>query len=566
MKKYYIGLIILFFFTGGIYLFSNIKNNKIEQDVTEVAETKLVHLKNNDTYNLKASFVNKIVGGVNQRMLAYNGSIPGPTIEVTEGDEITINFTNETDTNQLLHSHGVRMENLYDGTHLVQKEMRPGETFSYKLKFPDVGIYWYHPHVDEVYGQARGLYGAFVVKPKSKNYFPQVNREVSLFLSDILIQNNQIETKASDNDYQLMGHYGNVLLTNGKEDYKLEAKAGEVIRLYIVNAANARPFNFKINGAQMKLIGGDSGAYEKASFVDSVILGPSERAIVDVLFEKSGSYSMENITPNRTYHLGKVLASNRKIENSFKGEFLTLQSNPEVIESIEKFRGYFDILPDKKINLTIDMMSGNNMMQSNMSSMRDRNQHNNQERGGEQMINLMGIQMTKEQAIEHCQLMPKMKGCEPYLNITNTSDNSKNNKINSNTDGIEWEDEMSMMNQMSNQNMIQWKIIDEETKNENMDINWIFKKDQPVKIRIYNDPNSAHPMQHPIHFHGQRFLVVSHNGVKQTNLVWKDTALVRTGETVEIILDPTNLGDWMAHCHISEHLANGMAFTFEVKD
>ena len=135
----------------------------------------------------------------------------------------------------------------------------------------------------------------------------------------------------------------------------------------------------------------------------------------------------------------------------------------------------------------------------------------------------------------------------------------------SSPDGIEWDDSNQMMNAVTNTDSIKWKIKEQNTGKENKDINWTFKKDQPVKIRIFNDPNSMHPMQHPIHFHGQRFLVVSRNGIQQTNLAWKDTVLVKSGETVDIILDPSNVGTWMAHCHISEHLESGMMLQFTVE-
>jgi FtsP/CotA-like multicopper oxidase with cupredoxin domain len=157
----------------------------------------------------------------------------------------------------------------------------------------------------------------------------------------------------------------------------------------------------------------------------------------------------------------------------------------------------------------------------------------------------MGMQMTKEQAIAHCKMMPEMQGCEPYLDGAQSTVD----------DGIEWEDNMQMMNQMMTVKNTNWKIVDEETGKANMDINWKLQKDKPVVIEIENDKNSMHPMQHPIHFHGERFLVVERNGVKQTNLVWKDTTLVRIGEKVKIVLVPDNPGMWMAHCHISEHLA-----------
>ncbi len=122
-------------------------------------------------------------------------------------------------------------------------------------------------------------------------------------------------------------------------------------------------------------------------------------------------------------------------------------------------------------------------------------------------------------------------------------------------DGIEWEEgDMQMMNTMS-----------DTTAKKNTDIDWTFKKGEPVKIRIFNDPNAPHPMQHPIHFHGQRFLVVARDGVQQTDLVWKDTVLVKAGETVDIVLDTSNPGVWMAHCHIAEHLEARMMFKFKVE-
>jgi FtsP/CotA-like multicopper oxidase with cupredoxin domain len=132
-------------------------------------------------------------------------------------------------------------------------------------------------------------------------------------------------------------------------------------------------------------------------------------------------------------------------------------------------------------------------------------------------------------------------------------------------DGIEWEDSMPMMNSMATKANTQWKIIDEASGKENMDIHYTFTKGEKIKIRIINDKDSSHPMQHPIHFHGQRFLVLSMNGVRNENLVWKDTVLVPKDATVDILLDVTNPGDWMIHCHIAEHLSNGMMGMFTVE-
>ncbi|MFM2332707.1 MAG: hypothetical protein RIQ74_1543 [Pseudomonadota bacterium] len=510
-------VIALFSFSKNTSL---IKNNVTQNDSGKTAiESSFVDLKNGDTFDLTASYITRSINGTNQKMLVYNESIPGPTIRVAQGSEVTINFKNNTDIPQLLHSHGVRMDNAYDGSQMVQKEMKPGESFSYKLKFPDAGIYWYHPHVQEVYGQGLGLYGAFIVTPTDPAYFPAVNREIPLFLSDIPFENGSITLDKNKTSHTLMGHYGNIMLVNGDDNYILKAISGEVVRMYVVNSANARPYNFAINGLKLKLVGSDSGAYEKASFVNSVVLGPSERAIVDVLIPKAGTYEIQNQTPSKTYSLGTISASEEKINVSYEKEFNILQSNIATIKSIDPFRSYFNNTPDKNITLTLDM-AGN-------------------------MMGMQGMGHGNHMMSDGSSMGGSMMGSSP--------------------DGIEWDDSNQMMNAVTNTDSIKWKIKEQNTGKENKDINWTFKKDQPVKIRIFNDPNSMHPMQHPIHFHGQRFLVVSRNGIQQTNLAWKDTVLVKSGETVDIILDPSNVGTWMAHCHISEHLESGMMLQFTVE-
>lgn len=481
------------------------------------AQNQVVELQNGDTYDLVAAPVKKVIGGKTYTMLAYNGSIPGPIIKIAQGAEVTINFTNNTGMKTLLHSHGVRMDNAFDGAQTTQKEMEQGETFSYKLKFPDAGVYWYHPHVREDYQQELGLYGNYLVAPISVGYWSPVNREETLFLDDILIEDGNILVSADGADRTLMGRFGNVMLINGDDNYVLDATKGEVVRLYITNAANARPFNFAIEGARMKLVGADGGAYEKESWAESVLLGPSERAIVEVLFDTPGTYAIQNKTPDRTYALGKVTVADEQPTESYATQFQTLRSHAETIASIDPLRPLFAKAPDKRISLSVDMMGG--------------------------MMSGMGGHMMPDGT-----MMGGMMGGVPK-------------------GGIEWEDaDMRMMNEMSDTDSVAWRIIDQDTGTKDMDIDWTFTQGKPVKIRIFNDPNSFHPMQHPIHFHGQRFLVVSRDGVPQTdNLVWKDTVLVKAGETVDIILDTSNPGTWMAHCHIAEHLEAGMMMKFTVQ-
>lgn len=183
----------------------------------------MVELKNGDSYDLIASYVEKDINGVKYKMLAYNGSIPGPLIKVPQGAEVTINFKNGTDMNTLLHSHGVRMDNEFDGSQSTQEEMKPGETFSYKLKFPDAGMYWYHPHVREDYQQELGMYGNYLVVATDEKYWNELNREIPLILDDILIENGRINLNKEEADRTLMGRYGNgacVINAKGKNQFR----------------------------------------------------------------------------------------------------------------------------------------------------------------------------------------------------------------------------------------------------------------------------------------------------------------------------------------------------------
>jgi FtsP/CotA-like multicopper oxidase with cupredoxin domain len=131
---------------------------------------------------------------------------------------------------------------------------------------------------------------------------------------------------------------------------------------------------------------------------------------------------------------------------------------------------------------------------------------------------------------------------------------------------MEWNDAMPMMNWLSTGEQVTWILRDRATGAENAEIDWRFEVGDVVKVRVFNTPESFHPMNHPIHVHGQRFLVLSMDGVQNENLVWKDTAIVPVGSTMEMLIEMSNPGEWMVHCHIAEHLHAGMMFSFIVDE
>jgi FtsP/CotA-like multicopper oxidase with cupredoxin domain len=108
---------------------------------------------------------------------------------------------------------------------------------------------------------------------------------------------------------------------------------------------------------------------------------------------------------------------------------------------------------------------------------------------------------------------------------------------------------MPKMNAMSNEQNTHWILRDVNTGKEGFDIDFKANVGDVKKIRFFNNPDSAHPMQHPIHLHGQRFLVLSEDGMLN---------LVPTGKTVDILVEFSNPGNWVMHCHILEHAEAGM--------
>src|SRR6478736_3061193 len=195
----------------------------------QAVPTQVVDLADGDTFELRIAPVAKRIGDDTVRMIAYNGSIPGPTLRVPQGSELVVDVVNDGDLEATVHWHGLRLENRYDGTHETQAPIPVGGRFSYRISFPDPGAYWYHPHIREDYGQELGQYGNILVVPAEPGYWPPVHRELLLTLDDVFIEGGQIAPfSRSETTFVAMGRFGNVLLIGGEAGLSLTAQLGEV--------------------------------------------------------------------------------------------------------------------------------------------------------------------------------------------------------------------------------------------------------------------------------------------------------------------------------------------------
>jgi suppressor of ftsI len=259
------------------------------------------------------------------------------------------------------------------------------------------------------------------------------------------------------------------------------------------------------------VVGSDIGSYEEPQWPGYELVAPGERLVFEAYFPDSDRVQLTHAImppgrPPEFVKLGWIKPAPDTVATPYGGAFHVYYTFPQAQASIDSLKPHFDKAPDKLLVLTARM-------------------------GG------MDHMAMKVAASRH---VPGGMG-------------------------IEWEDPMGADNTDMTSDEMTWIMRDSATGLENHDIQWAFKRGDKVMIRIYNDSTAMHPMPHPIHFHGQRFLVLRENGIANNNLAWKDTYLIGRGFTADLLLDASNPGQWMAHCHIAEHLESNMMLHFKVE-
>jgi FtsP/CotA-like multicopper oxidase with cupredoxin domain len=476
----------------------------------------VIQLADGDTLRLEAGVVRRRLGGQTYTMYAFNGQSPGPLLEVVRGAAIVVAFTNHLSESTTVHWHGIRLENRFDGVaELTQPAVPPGGEFIYHVRFPDAGVYWYHSHVREDVQLALCLYGNVLVRPAGGVAYGPVSREEVLMLGDVLVgESGLVPFGRESATHALMGRFGNVFLVNGEPGYRLTVRRGEVVRFVLTNASSTRTLNLSFPGTRMKVVASDAGAFERETWVENVVLGPAERYVVHVRFERPGPVAFVNRVQGLDHlfgrffpevdTLGLIAVAPTPVREDLARSFRALRHDSATGRELAPYRRYLDRPPDKALVLTLRT--------SGLPPVTER------------LMQLDSIYFAP----------------------------------------VEWSGTMPMMNWASTAREVRWILRDPATGRENMDIDWRFRRGEPVKLRLVNERRSFHGMQHPIHLHGQRFLVLAVNGVPTDDLVWKDTVLVPAGSVVDILVDPANPGRWMLHCHIAEHLAAGMMMQFTV--
>jgi FtsP/CotA-like multicopper oxidase with cupredoxin domain len=245
---------------------------------------------------------------------SYDGAVPGPEIRLGQGDTLRVHVENRLPQDTTVHWHGLRIPNAMDGApYVTQPPILPEASFTYEFTVPDAGTYWYHPHDHSAEQVGRGLMGALIIdEPRP----PQVDRDVVWVLGDFRLKDDASIAGGFNNpmEISMSGRVGNTVTINGRVPDRFQVRAGERIRLRLINAAPARIFGLQFTDHRPLVISFDGQPVEPHAPTDGrIVLGPAMRTdlILDMTGESSRSATvLDTFYKGLEYKLVEVSYSN----------------------------------------------------------------------------------------------------------------------------------------------------------------------------------------------------------------------------------------------------------------
>ena len=417
---------------------------------------------------------------------AYDGTVPGPELRVRQGERVRVVVSNKLSEDTTVHWHGIRLPNAMDGVPgLTQQPIRPGGSFAYEFTPPDAGTFWYHPHADTLRQLGRGLAGGFIIEESEPI---AVDRDLSWFIEDWRLDDEGRIAPGFGNRMEagMSGRIGNTVTINGRVPDRVSVKAGERVRLRIINAALARILSLRFEGHRPVVVAHDGQPCEPYMPEGGrLVLGPAMRA--DLIIDLNGK-------PGQTYRVSDDFYHDlayRLVDLAYAPGKPTREHPPEAPPSLP-----VNPLPEPDLATA--------------------ERHEVALQGG--MMGGMG--------------MTGSGGMMGGMGMTGIG-------------GTTW-----AMNGMSMTGDGQPGMAPLVT----------LKRGQTCVLALRNETAWWHPM----HLHGYSFRVISRNGKPNPRREWRDTVLVPPREAIEIAFVADNPGDWMFHCHVTDHQETGMMATIRI--
>ncbi len=535
------------------------------------------------TLTIKKEMVNK--AGKEVPAMTVNGSIPGPTIEFTEGEYAVIYVKNEMDVETSVHWHGMLLPNFYDGVpYLTTPPIRPGKTLKYEFPIRQSGTYWYHSHT--MLQEQSGVFGSILINPKVKtleydkdlvillsdwtnekpmsvlknlkrgNEWYQMKKGTSTPLNQVIAQGafgaqlNFLKQRMEGAD--IADIYYPAFLINGKQSAEYpEFKPGEKVRLRIINGSASSQFWMTFGGETPILVSADGNdvvpiAHNKtfiaiAETYDFIITIPQNGKIELRAMAQDGSGITTAYFGNGAILPAEILPKPDKIammkkmaKMDMKMGAPALKFNPKKDDRYEMKEKYGMKMDDMK-----DMDMPNSGKNSSMSKSMD---HSKMDMEKDSSANKEKMKM------DHSKMDMKMDDMDLFAEYN--YDYLKSPEKTSYDPKLPVKE--ILLNLTGNMQRYIWSLngvpLNEADK-------IAIKKDEVTRITF----NNLTMMHHPMHLHGHFFRVINKNGEYSP---LKHTVNVPPMQQVTIEFhgnDGDEYGDWFFHCHVLYHMMSGMA-------
>lgn len=299
----------------------------------------------------------ELAAGMRTKVWAYNGQLPGPLIEVNEGDMVEVHLRNQLPQATTIHWHGLPIPPNQDGNPQDAVPAGAERIYRYKLPMDSAGTYWYHPHPhgdtpEQVY---RGLAGLMIVRSKSDPLAEFV--EQYLVISDLkLTADGQIPDNTADD--WMNGREGQFVLINGAYRPKITIAGRQRLRIW--NACSARYLRLAIPGQSMTLVGTDGGLLEYPQVLTEILLVPGQRIEVIVGDNSHANTILESLI----YDRNKMGAVSEEHKRTLATLNLVAGPSPEIPETLREISDLGKPVQTKKVEFseTMSMDNGRHTM------------------------------------------------------------------------------------------------------------------------------------------------------------------------------------------------------------
>ncbi|MEP6647546.1 MAG: multicopper oxidase domain-containing protein [Saprospiraceae bacterium] len=523
-------------------------------------------------YDLYVADTTVNFSGKPKHALAINGTIPGPTLIFTEGDTAEVYVHNMLDETTSIHWHGVFLPNRFDGVpYLTQMPIEPHTVHLYKFPIIQNGTYWYHSHMG--LQEQSGMYGALIFNKRNESDIKTIPVVLSDWTDMKPTEVNRSLHNASDwfaikkgstqsytealfsghfmtkltNEWKRMNamdvsdvYYEKFLINGKNENEQPQYKAGDKVKLRIVNGSASTYFWLSYAGGNITVVGNDGNDVQPVE-VDRLLIAVSETYDVIVTIPENMSYEFMATAEDRTNSASLWLGSGMKMPAT---TLIPLKyfEGMKMMNGMMKMNGDLDMMGMQMSNQTMDM---NTVMypeitgmeyKKKMKSGQDEKDHmnhmnmNNMDHSGNSMEkgntrDLVTLNYGMLKATEKTTLP---KGPTKKLNFELTG----------------------------NMNRYVW-TLDNKTISESDKI--LINKGENVKIILFNNTM----MRHPMHLHGHDFRLLNGQG---DYAPLKNVLDIMPMETDTIEFAATESGDWFFHCHILYHMMSGMGRIFSYQD